>query len=306
MARQFHSNGKLLITGEYAVLDGALALAIPTVYGQTLKVTEIDDRKLIWTSFDHLGNAWFEGNFDLYIPLSEQPQLPKDPTANTLTKLLAEAKRLNPLFLQNNVGYAIETHLGFPKEWGLGSSSTLINNIAKWARVDAYQLLWNAFSGSGYDIACAQNDTPLLYRLNNRVPEVQPVLFDPPFKKDLFFVYLNKKQDSREGIARYRERIFDKNKLIADTTSLSKKIVQATTLAAFDTLVLEHEKLISRALGLPMVKEAKFSDFKGSIKSLGAWGGDFIMASGDYRTPGYFKQKGYDVIIPFSKMMLQK
>ncbi|MGB5275149.1 MAG: GYDIA family GHMP kinase, partial [Flavobacteriaceae bacterium] len=203
-------------------------------------------------------------------------------------------------------GFAIETKLDFPKEWGLGSSSTLINNIAQWAQVDAYELLWNAFSGSGYDIACAQNDTPLLYRLNKGIPEIQAVMFDPPFKKELFFVYLNKKQDSREGIARYRGRTFDKNKLIADISSLSKHIVKASTLSTYDALVLEHEKLISRALGLPMVKEAKFSDFEGSIKSLGAWGGDFILASGNLGTPGYFKQKGYDVIIPFSKMMLQK
>jgi mevalonate kinase len=306
MACQFHSNGKLLITGEYAVLDGAVALAIPTVYGQNLKVIENGSRKLTWKSIDHFGKTWFEWTFALGIPFSEEMQRLKDPTAKTLANLLAEAKRLNPSFLPSNGGFAIETHLGFPKEWGLGSSSTLINNIAQWAKIDAYQLLWNAFSGSGYDIACAQNDTPLLYRLNAGVPEVQPVLFDPLFKKELFFVYLNKKQNSREGIARYRDRAFDKDKLVADISSLSKNIVKAGTLSSYEALVLEHEKLISGALGLPMVKEAKFSDFKGSIKSLGAWGGDFILASGNGGTPGYFKQKGYDVIIPFSKMMLHK
>ncbi|MGB5370662.1 MAG: GYDIA family GHMP kinase [Flavobacteriaceae bacterium] len=306
MAREFHSNGKLLITGEYAVLDGALALAIPTVYGQTLKVIENGTRKLTWKSIDHLGKTWFEWTFALDIPLSEEKQRLIDPTAKTLANLLAEAQKLNPLFLPSKGGFAIETHLDFPKEWGLGSSSTLINNIAQWAQIDAYQLLWNAFSGSGYDIACAQNDTPLLYRLNDGVPEVQPVLFDPLFKKELFFVYLNKKQDSREGIARYRGRTFDKVKLIADITSLSKNIVNAGTLSTYEAIVLEHEKLISLALGLPMVKEANFSDYKGSIKSLGAWGGDFILASGNDGTPGYFKQKGYNVIIPFSKMMLHK
>ena len=30
----FYSNGKLLITGEYVVLDGAKALALPTKFGQ--------------------------------------------------------------------------------------------------------------------------------------------------------------------------------------------------------------------------------------------------------------------------------
>ena len=36
MKKTFYSNGKLLITGEYVVLDGAKALALPTKYGQNL------------------------------------------------------------------------------------------------------------------------------------------------------------------------------------------------------------------------------------------------------------------------------
>ena len=34
----FYSNGKLLLTGEYLVLNGAVALAIPTKFGQTLTI----------------------------------------------------------------------------------------------------------------------------------------------------------------------------------------------------------------------------------------------------------------------------
>ena len=47
-----------------------------------------------------------------------------------------------------------------------------------------------------------------------------------------------------------------------------------------------------------------FKDFYGQTKSLGSWGGDFILASGDNETPKYFKEKGYNTIIPFSKMKL--
>ena len=36
----FYSNGKLLITGEYVVLDGAKALALPTKFGQSLVVKQ--------------------------------------------------------------------------------------------------------------------------------------------------------------------------------------------------------------------------------------------------------------------------
>ena len=51
----FHSNGKLLITGEYAVLDGALAFALPTRKGQTLEVTENNEQGR-WQAFDSNGN----------------------------------------------------------------------------------------------------------------------------------------------------------------------------------------------------------------------------------------------------------
>ncbi|HCO83183.1 MAG TPA: GHMP kinase, partial [Arenibacter sp.] len=97
--------------------------------------------------------------------------------------------KLNPSFLSTSQGYEITTALNFPREWGLGSSSTLINNIAQWAQIDAYVLLWNAFSGSGYDIACAQNNSPIIYQLKNSRPIVHSASFNPTFKSDLYFVY---------------------------------------------------------------------------------------------------------------------
>lgn len=42
----FYSNGKLLLSGEYAVLDGALSLAVPTKYGQLLSVKKLAIVKL--------------------------------------------------------------------------------------------------------------------------------------------------------------------------------------------------------------------------------------------------------------------
>ena len=56
----FYSNGKLLLTGEYLVLDGAKALAIPTKFGQDLLVEPIQEPELIWASFTNTGDCWFE------------------------------------------------------------------------------------------------------------------------------------------------------------------------------------------------------------------------------------------------------
>ena len=53
------------------------------------------------------------------------------------------------------------------------------------------------------------------------------------------------------------------------------------------------------------MKKLKFKDFKGEIKSLGAWGGDFILASGD-DSPSYFKSKGYKTIIKFDDMVYRR
>ncbi len=315
--KSFYSNGKLLLTGEYAVLDGALALAVPTRYGQSLSIKKVDLPQLIWKSRDENGKIWFENVFDLN-RFPSPAILPKNnPVAETLLKILREAQKLNPDFLRMGNGYQVEAQLTFPRNWGLGSSSTLINNIAQWAHVDAFELLWKAFSGSGYDIACAQHDHPILYRLKSEmrhsdmtepagrpVAEVKKVNFNPPFQAKLYFVHLNKKQDSRDGIATYRKMDFDKPHLLQQISEITQKTVSCKTLPDFESLMTEHETLLSGILQMPTVKESLFPDFKGAIKSLGAWGGDFIIASGDDRIPSYFKKKGYKTILPYSMMVL--
>ena len=63
MRKEFYSNGKLLITGEYLVLDGANAFALPTKFGQNLIVEKGSPQKIKWTSLDADGNIWFEDTF---------------------------------------------------------------------------------------------------------------------------------------------------------------------------------------------------------------------------------------------------
>ena len=306
MIKQYYSNGKLLITGEYLVLDGAQSLAVPTLYGQSLSVKETQDKLLTWKSLDEKGKPWFESIYELegLSPVSKNTVSEEALAISaTLKKILSEARKLNPSFLTNSQGYEITTALNFPREWGLGSSSTLINNIAQWAHIDAYALLWNAFSGSGYDIACAQNNSPITYQLKNNIPTVQPASFNPTFKNDLYFVYLNQKQNSREGIAQYRKKEFNTFSAISQINSITQRILTCTRLSQFDKLIKKHETILSEILGMPTVKERLFPDYKGAIKSLGAWGGDFILATGNKTTPDYFREKGYATVIPYSRMV---
>jgi len=314
MNSTFYSNGKLLLTGEYAVLDGALSLAIPTKYGQLLSIRKNNTPKIVWSSIDIKGDTWFKATFliksddstnTIYLEIENKNNLDIDAasTAETLIRMLTEAQKLNP-FLSATTGYFVETKLTFPRNWGLGSSSTLINNIASWAKVDAYKLLWNAFSGSAYDIACAQHNYPITYRLNEGKPEVKKTDFKPPFIDKLYFVYLNKKQNSREGISNYKSIPKDKTDLIVKLSELTKQMIIAESLTDFNSLILSHENILSNFLQIPTQKEALFPDFEGHIKSLGAWGGDFVLATGTPRQMRYFKRKGYLTLIPYKEMVL--
>jgi mevalonate kinase len=298
----FYSNGKLLLTGEYVVLDGAKAFAIPTKYGQSLVVTPIDAPKLIWESIDSIGNVWFQHEFNLDSITSATTYT--NEVSQTLNKLLAEAKRLNPSFLKDTTGFHVKTTLTFPRNWGLGSSSTLIHNIALWANVNPYTLLWNAFKGSGYDIACAKHHTPIVYEINDQQPKVTEVSFSPSFSDQLYFVHLNKKENSRTAIIRYNERKGTIANEIKVINAITTEMIASTSLIDFELLLKEHEQIIADIIQEVPVQERLFADYFGQLKSLGAWGGDFVLATGTKETPAYFEKKGYETVIPFSDMIL--
>ena len=305
----YYSNGKLLLTGEYLVLDGAKSLAIPTKFGQDLVVEKIKESQIIWGSFTSSDECWFEAIFDLQklrlvnCTFNSSKQGNAELIAETLLGILKEAKRMNPSFLESESGFVVKTKLSFPRNWGLGSSSTLINSIASWAKVDAFKLLWNSFKGSGYDVACAQNDTPIFYQIKDQKPIVKQVKFNPTFKESLFFVHLNQKQDSKEGIAKFRESDDNFQEEIKRISMISDAFLNAASIKEFDLLIFEHEQIISSIIKLKPVKVKLFPDYFGEIKSLGAWGGDFVLVTGNETTPSYFKSKGFETILTYSEMI---
>ncbi len=308
MKKSFYSHGKLLITAEYLVLDSVEALAIPTKKGQWLFIEEKDpNHQISWKSFDENGNCWFELNLAIENNIFRQAndKIDENPITNTLINILNAAKELNPDFLTSEKGYDVETRLEFHREWGLGSSSTLINNIAQWAKVDAFLLLEKSFGGSGYDIACTQHDLPILYKRTEGKPIVKEIDFYPPFKEHLFFVYLNQKQDSKASIKQYQSLpLKDFDKAETAINEITSKILDCTTLTEFNILLDRHEEIISNIIKTPTVKSRLFSDYPGGIKSLGGWGGDFVLVTGTLSEMNYFKEKRYSTIIPYSEMIL--
>lgn len=302
----FYANGKLLLTGEYFVLDGALALALPTKLGQSLQVIENETTAINWTSYDADDSVWFEGKF--LLPFGEYQIGTDQATGERLTQIFHAIQKQQPDFFQPFQGLQIETRLDFPRAWGLGTSSTLIANLAQWAKIDPFELLKDTFGGSGYDIACANASGPILYQLLEKRPTVlnRRTLFQP-FAKRLYFVYLGKKQDSRQGIAHYRQKVNNQPALIFKISKLTQQFIDCQNLTEFESLILQHETIVSETLELPRAKDLYFSDYWGEIKSLGAWGGDFVLATSDRtaaETYQYFNESGFEVVIPFEELIL--
>lgn len=304
----YYGHGKLLLTGEYFVLDGATGLALPTTVGQSMGVrySQSFNPKLTWKSFDVKGNLWLEATFEFW----HFNILDENPTDEVvfLQKVLREARAQNKHFLREGQDVYVETRLGFPLSWGLGSSSTLIYNIAQWAYISPFELLFKTHGGSGYDIACAGSDGPIVYELEKAGPKYGPVTFYPEFHEDLYFVYLGKKKDSREAIEYFKSKQPFPRDVVREVSALSREMLEAKSLDEFEHLLRSHEQLLSSQLGLPSVKEERFSDFDGEVKSLGAWGGDFVIATcrhEEERLKAYFEGKGLDVVIPFSELILR-
>ncbi len=308
--QSFYSNGKLLITGEYVVLDGALSLTLPTKFGQSLEVVEAEDHGVAWKALDKENKVWLTCFFKLEEIVNNKfnnAQNVVDPSKEKikLLEILHLAHSMNKNNLKPHKGYAVKTKLDFPKNWGLGTSSTLINNIAQWFKINPYELLERSFGGSGYDIAAAQNIQPITYQIHDKKRSILKASFDPVFEDELFFVHLNQKQNSRESILHYKQQ--PKTELAAEIKKISgitSQLISSETIEEFKLLLEIHENIISKLINTPKVKSELFSDYSGTVKSLGGWGGDFILATGTISDMNYFTEKGYTTIVPFSEMIL--
>jgi mevalonate kinase len=329
---RYYSHGKFLLTGEYLVLKGALALALPLRLGQTLTVAPLHGTALQWNAYQPDGQ-WFSvtlnpENLEI-IDCDDQPK------AEKLAEILKAVKRLNPKAFEGN-GMRFTTRLDFNPNWGLGSSSTLIANLAQWADVNPYELLKLTFGGSGYDIACATAEQPIYYQLSpaktalqpfdklrdlqgsaktqviepveTPTPMVEPVDFNPPFAEHLFFIYQGQKQSSSKEIKAFLEKAnpVDLQKDIEAVSEISRSVPKCQNLDEFSLLMQCHERLIARCIGQEPVQK-RFPDFEGTLKSLGAWGGDFILAATEWdkkKVKTYFKGKGLEVVFAYDEIVL--
>lgn len=304
---KFHAHGKLMLTGEYLVLQGARALALPLRLGQSLEVTTIDDENgmIHWDAYTPKG-FWFASIFskhDFTVHASDDMD-----KADNLSRIFKAIKSLNPNILQDKKDYFFITRLEFDSEWGLGSSSTLISLLAQWAEVDPYELLKMTMGGSGYDIACATASQPIIYHLENSSPIVEKADFKPAFADKLYFVYQGHKQSSGKEVKSFKERAKtnDFSSEVSEISDISDKLVSTTSFNDFCALLTRHGAIMSRCLEQPSLK-SQYPDFQGVIKSLGAWGGDFFLAATELsktEVTTYFHNKGLNTIIKYDDIVL--
>lgn len=297
----YFSSGKILLTSEYVVLDGAIAYAFPTKLGQSMTVTPIQGRAIIHWQAYHQGLLWLDCKLDFDTETILESNLAN--AAQLVLKLVLFIKKHSITQLKNHQSFRISTHLEFPSNFGLGSSSSLIANLAKWSHVDAFAMNESCLGGSGYDIAVALEHHALSFQKKENHNQVKKVNWDPLFLSDLVFVHLNQKQDSREGIKHYRLQE-KKPKFIHEMSALSQSIFDASTLEEFSHFTQIHEHKLSHFLEIPTIKEQLFSDCPSFIKSLGAWGGDFVLTSKFVGFEIYFSSKNYTTHISWEDLII--
>lgn len=301
----YRANGKLLLSGEYFVLYGANALALPLVYGQQMDVQEGPSDSIEWIS-RYLGREWFSAKFDgqLNVLHTTSPE-----RAAVVTRILRTALQMAHKHPQELLGARLLHQLEFDPSWGWGSSSTLIANLAKWLGVDAFELSRRTLGGSSYDVACANAQGPIFYRLVDDKPLVETAAFNPPFADQLYFVFLGQKQDSRQAVAHATAQGRPSDAAINEISAISEEMATCKDLTQFAWLMERHEAIVSAHIGIDPVKPRLFAHFNGHVKSLGAWGGDFIMAAsnlGDEETFRFFSTKGYHTLFRFHQIVLNK
>ena len=297
----FKSNGKILLTSEYLVLDGAKAIALPSKLTQDLYIEQCDKEIIEWQGIDEKGNVWYEENFYL----KNNDLVYSAEKNNTSEKLLLLFNHiLKTREAKDILGNKFSTKLNFKREWGLGTSSTFVNNLAKWANIDPYRLLFSAFKGSGYDIACCDVNNPIIFEKKQNSINVKNITFNPPFIENIYLIHLDKKQNTQTSITNYLRNKSKKNDLIKRINLISEEMLQCKNLNHFEDLIVEHESIISQAISQEPIQKLTFNDYDlGKIKSLGAWGGDFILVTSKNNDLSYFNNKGFETILKLSDLV---
>jgi hypothetical protein len=203
-------------------------------------------------------------------------------------------------------GLRVQTRLDFPRHWGLGSSSTLIALLVRWLKVEPWALYRRVQTGSGYDLAIALEGRALVFRMEgfdengNPLPNSGEVEADPgqsypgptypgptysgvettiPDGAGWWLIDPGTKQNSEREVFSYRQ--IDpalRRSVVPELTRITLKMAQNPGADEWLALLEAHDLLLEKVLGRPCVHRSLGAGFPGRLKSLGAWGGDLMLA----------------------------
>ena len=262
----------------------------------TISTLENSPFQIEWRGYDVEDELWINAA----LPYQQEVS----PEIVRLQQILKAVESLNPeLFYQRN--FNIQTFLEFPNNWGLGTSSTLISLLSQWAEVNPFELLDKTFGGSGYDIACATAETPIVYQRNGNQTKWLDVGLSESWTNNAYFIFLEEKKNSRDAIKHYKS-IDNTESVVDQINNITDNLVETRKVEDAIALLEAHEECMSAILQIPSINKSRFSDFNGVCKSLGGWGGDFIMAVSneeDSYIKEYFKNKGLHTVLTFNEMI---
>lgn len=268
---------------------------MPTSFGQQLSVkSHQGPEHVLWEALDHENRQWFTAGFD------HEGRVLHGSSAAMAEKLqgfLAPVRNSNVW----NAPVRVQTKVDFPRLWGLGTSSTLCALLAQWAEIDAltYRKL---HGGSGYDLACAQASGAISYALVDGEPEVLSVQL-PEVLQSVVFVYRGAKQQTDSSLQLVGRKPFSAAQC-EEITQLSEGFLQANSFDELESIIEQHELLIANHLELERAIEGPFKGIRGQVKSLGGWGGDFVMLTRFEENRQWLEANGFNAIIPFETMAL--
>lgn len=282
--KSFYSSGKILLIGEYAVTKGIEALTLPVMAGQWMHVWDVPAKgvaKLTWQSKEWDGSVWFECKIDTDI--MHVTESTDDAVAKTLVRILREIHLRKPDLFDGKM-LRIENECEFNRDFGLGTSSSLIGNLSKWSGISGQLLQKTGFGGSGYDSAVALVGKPLIYWLEGDEPNWSSWNLPADMTATWFLAFPGQKQNSRkslEGVSDKLEILAQDSMLMQQLNTIISAVKSPRSVPLMEAMLEMWQALLSQSLDLPRAWETlQISPVPGGLcKWLGAWGGDVLLVN---------------------------
>ncbi len=128
-------------------------------------------------------------------------------------------------------------------------------------------------------------------------------------RKTYISFFQGKKQDSAKAVHAFKAKN-DKKDLSEEVQRISEitqQVSETTDLEHFCALMREHETIVSSHIGIEPIQHS-YPGFEGQLKSLGAWGGDFLLAATPWPESAvreYFSSKSLDTLFCFDELTLK-